>query len=79
MRHARVSSPAARLSTRSAPPPRTRSLTTSSKTCVRTIIGQAMPRPCGSDATMFSPFTPARRRAHGSRKRASGRSVSIAR
>src|SRR5579884_801091 len=79
MRHGRASSPAARLSTVSTPPFRTRSRMISSKTAVRTIIGQAICRPRGIVSTMPWPFSPASRAANGSRKMASGRSLSMAR
>src|SRR3989442_12977130 len=51
----------------------------SSITAVRVIIGHAQRRPCGSELRIFSPASPAKRRAYGSWNRASGRSLSIAR
>ena len=46
---------------------------------VRTIIGQAMVRPRLMPCAIAWPCSPARRRANRSRKRASGRSDSMAR
>ena len=51
----------------------------SSSTAVRTIIAHAVARPPGIVSTICAPRSPASRRAYGSRNKASGRSVSIAR
>src|ERR1051325_3422443 len=56
-----------------------RRMTMSSITRVLTIIGHAQRRPCGMVARMCSPAGPASCRAYGSRNRASGRSLSMAR
>src|SRR5206468_6257934 len=47
-------------------------------TAVRTIMGQAQRRPWGMDARICSPCCPASRRAYGSWKSASERSLSMA-
>ena len=51
----------------------------SSNTAVRTIIAHAICAPRGMVRTMAAPRSPASRLAYGSRKIASGRSVSMAR
>src|ERR1035437_1237100 len=78
-RHARASSPHARFTTRSTFSRLMRSRIISSNTAVRVIIAHAIDRPCLISSTIAWPRSPARRRANGSLKIASGRSVSIAR
>src|SRR6266550_1999819 len=78
-RYGRVSSPAARLITASAPSREIVRMISSSITEVRTIIGHAQVRPLGIALRICPPRSPASRRAYGSWNSASGRSLSIAR
>ena len=75
----RASSPAARFAIRSTCPAETTRRMISSKTAVRTTTDEALARSRPMSRAISSPRGPASRRAYGSRKIASRRSVSMAR
>ncbi len=77
MRQGRASRPAARLTTVSTPSDSIARRMSSSKTQVRTTMGQRPERNAGIAFAMASPRSPASSRAYGSRKCASGRSLSM--